>query len=203
MMDPGRNILEARGAPPPLAPARRRRFATLHSVAAQGPQALRLALRTLAARRGLAAIRIVTLALVVGAGSAVFLVADAMLLRPLPFKHAERLVRVFTQPPGRPDFAHANPLHPLEFIRFRERPGLLERLEGISAAERAIGGDGEPESVPAASVWPACSICLEPRPSSAGRLLKRKLGRVRTWSSSATGSGCAEAAAIRESSAGP
>ena len=152
MIDPGRNIREARGAPPPLAPARRRRFATLHSVASQGPQALRLALRTLAARRGLAAIRIVTLALVVGAGSAVFLVADAMLLRPLPFKHAERLVRVFTQPPGMPDFAHANPLHPLEFIRFRERPGRLERLEGIWAAERAIGGDGEPESVPAASV---------------------------------------------------
>ena len=113
---------------------------------------VRFAVRTLAARRGLVAIRIVTLALVVGAGSAVFLVADAMLLRPLPFKHAERLVRVFTQPPGMPDFAHANPLHPLEFIRFRERPGLLERLEGIWAAERAIGGDGEPESVPAASV---------------------------------------------------
>ena len=113
-------------------------------------KALRYALRTFAARRGLFAIRVVTLALVVGAGSAVFLVADAMLLRPLPFEHADRLVRVFTQPPGMPDFAHANPLHPLEFLRFRERPGLLERLEGIWAAERAVGGDGEPESVPAA-----------------------------------------------------
>jgi predicted permease len=152
MMNPERPARHARGAPSPPAPARRRRVAPLHSVASQGPHALRFALRTIAAGRGLFAIRVVTLALVVGAGSAVFLVADAMLLRPLPFKHAERLVRVFMQPPGRPDFTHANPLHPLEFVRIRERPGALERLEGIWAAERAIGGDGEPESVPAASV---------------------------------------------------
>ena len=136
-------------------------------------QQVRLALRTFAARRGLFAIRVVTLALVVGAGSAVFLVADAMLLRPLPFKHAERLVRVFTQPPGRPDFAHANPLHPLEFLRFRERPGILERLEGIWAAERAVGGDGEPESMPAASVsaglFDSARSLADPRPDVLGR----------------------------------
>ena len=35
-------MLTARGAPPPLALARRRRFAALHSVASLGPQALSL-----------------------------------------------------------------------------------------------------------------------------------------------------------------
>ncbi|HET9677048.1 MAG TPA: permease prefix domain 1-containing protein, partial [Solirubrobacterales bacterium] len=53
---------------------------------------LRLAGRTLARRKGMALAAIASLALGIGANSAVFSVVDAVLLRPLPLPHPERLV---------------------------------------------------------------------------------------------------------------
>jgi putative ABC transport system permease protein len=112
----------------------------------------KIALRMLRKRPGLSAGRLLTVTIVVTAVSAVFTVANATFLRPLPFPHAERLLRIYLQPPGTTDFNSANPLTPLEFDRFRQRTTLLERFEGIWPSERAIAGDGEPEAVPAGRV---------------------------------------------------
>ena len=57
-------------------------------------QDLRFGLRGLRRRPGFAAVAILTLALGIGANSAVFTVLDAVLLRPLPYPDADRLVRV-------------------------------------------------------------------------------------------------------------
>ena len=61
---------------------------------------LRQAVRTLAARPALSIGRCLTLALVMAAGNAVLVVANAILFRPLPFADSGRLVRVYMQPPG-------------------------------------------------------------------------------------------------------
>ena len=103
--------------------------------------------RILAKRPGLAAGRVLTVTLVVAAVSAVFTVANATLLRPLPFPEAGRLVRVYLQPPGTTDLADANPLDAFEFARFRRHVRMLDRFEGIWTAERAVAGDREPESI--------------------------------------------------------
>src|SRR5688572_4278850 len=55
-------------------------------------QDLRYAGRTLLRARGFAAIAIITLALGIGGTTAIFSVVDAVLLRPLPFPEAERIV---------------------------------------------------------------------------------------------------------------
>jgi putative ABC transport system permease protein len=112
----------------------------------------RIALRTLARRPWLAAGRTLTVTVVVTAVSAVLTVGSATLLRRLPFPHPERLVRINLQPPGTTDARDATPLDPFEFVRIRGRAKTLERIEGIWVSERAVAGDGEPESITAGRV---------------------------------------------------
>jgi hypothetical protein len=61
---------------------------------------LRFGVRMLVKSPGFAAITIATLALGIGANMAIFSVVNAVLLRPLPFAHSERLVSTFESLPG-------------------------------------------------------------------------------------------------------
>jgi predicted permease len=72
---------------------------------------LRHALRTLARRPGLSAVAIVTLAVGIGANTAIFTYTNALLLRPLDVSEPERVVRLYATSPtqGRFDvFSYAN-----------------------------------------------------------------------------------------------
>ena len=113
---------------------------------------IRIAVRMLLRRPGLAAGRILTVSIVVAAVSAVFAVANATFLGPLPFPDGGRLVRINLQPPGTSDLRDANPLDVFEFAWLRTRARTLERLEGIWVADRAVVWDTEPESVRAGRV---------------------------------------------------
>jgi predicted permease len=67
-------------------------------------QDVRYSVRLLARQRGFALVAILTLALGIGASTAIFSVIDAAMLHPLPFPHPEQLVRVsveIVQPTGR------------------------------------------------------------------------------------------------------
>ena len=112
----------------------------------------RFTFRAVRARPALFLLSALTVALVVGAGSAVFAVANAAFVRPLPFPDAGRLARIYLLPPGVRDLDQANPLHPLDFVRLRERLTVGRARRASSCVSAVIGGDGDPESVPAASV---------------------------------------------------
>lgn len=110
------------------------------------------AVRALLSRKTYSVVAIVTLALVVGAATAVIAVLNATMIRPLPFPHDDRLVQLFMMPPGAKTFDDRNPFNNRAFLRFRTSVRQLEKMEGLWARERALGGGAEPESVTTASV---------------------------------------------------
>jgi hypothetical protein len=63
-------------------------------------QDLRYALRTLRRNAMLSVVILVSLGIGIGANSAIFSVVDALLLRPLPYPHSDRLAAVWLHSPG-------------------------------------------------------------------------------------------------------
>src|SRR5690349_8425218 len=62
-------------------------------------QDLRFTLRTLAKKPGFAAVVVLTLALGIGASTAIFSVMNAVILQPLPFRESDRLVHIYENYP--------------------------------------------------------------------------------------------------------
>jgi putative ABC transport system permease protein len=115
---------------------------------------LRHALRGLVARPTHAIVVVMTLALVIGAATAVLAVLSATLVRPLPFPHGERLVELFLMPPGERDWESRNPLSLGTFLRFRQHLKQPEQVEGLWSRERTLGGEAEPEVAIVGAVSP-------------------------------------------------
>ncbi len=111
---------------------------------------IRLGFRSLFERKGFTAIALITLALGIGANTAIFSVVNAVLLRPLPFKDPERLVAVWER---RANSGNANlHLSAHEFAAFKERSKSFEALTMIQPNILNLTGRGEPVSVEVAQV---------------------------------------------------
>jgi putative ABC transport system permease protein len=106
---------------------------------------LRYVIRNLLKRPGFTVIAVMTLALGIGANSAIFTVVNAVLLRPLPYEHSERLYklnRVTNQTPL------GAPTSPLNFLDWRSRNTTFEYLGGYSGAiDFSFSGGVEPEQI--------------------------------------------------------
>ncbi|MEJ2240486.1 MAG: ABC transporter permease, partial [Gemmatimonadales bacterium] len=79
----------------------------------------RQALRTLSKQPGYVAVAVLTLALGIGANTAVFSVLNSVILSPLPYPESDRLVRIYNSWEGSPDFSR-NFLSGFDFPRFRD-----------------------------------------------------------------------------------
>jgi putative ABC transport system permease protein len=115
-------------------------------------QDTRYGARLLLRSPGFAAIVILTLALGIGANTAIFTVVDHVLLRPLPYPHPERLVRVWESNPGRG--WSRNVVNPFNFLDWRDRNHSFTQMAAIEGGNVTITGAGDPVAVPSMQVSP-------------------------------------------------
>jgi putative ABC transport system permease protein len=102
-------------------------------------------IRTLQRSPGFALFAILALALGIGANVAVFSAVDAMLLRPMQFREASRLVKVW-EDGSKLGFPHNTPA-PANFVDWKARNHVFEDMAALQGNIYAITGDGPPEQV--------------------------------------------------------
>jgi predicted permease len=110
---------------------------------------LRNAFRTLLRDRGVAAITIVTLALGIGANTAVFSLVKAALLSPLPYGDADRLTSIWG--PDRTDATH---LSLREVYTYPRETQSFVDIAGYQEFDASFTGGQEPELIHAGSATP-------------------------------------------------
>jgi putative ABC transport system permease protein len=110
---------------------------------------VKYASRQMKASPGFTAVAVVTLALGIGANSAMFALADATLLRPLPFLEPDRLV---TLSELRSNGSRGS-VNPLDFEDWEARVRAFTAIAAVIAGESSIiGDDGVAEEIPAQAV---------------------------------------------------
>ena len=130
-------------------------------------QDLRYGVRVLLKSPGFAAVAVIVLALGIGANTAIFSVVNAVLLRPLPYQDAGRLVQVWHVPPaknfpGMTEFA----VSAANYLDWRDQNHVFDQLAIYSFANLNLTGKGQPESVTSAVVSPNFFSALRVRPLS-------------------------------------
>src|SRR6185503_2777350 len=111
---------------------------------------VKFAVRGLLKKPAFTLIAVLTLALGIGANTAIFSVVNAVLLRPLAAKDPDRLVTVWLSAPAK-GVEHMD-LNPAMFAYYRDRTRPFENLAAFETGEFSLTGGAEPESVPGAVV---------------------------------------------------
>jgi putative ABC transport system permease protein len=126
-------------------------------------QNIRYAVRSFAKSPGFASVAVLTLALGIGANTAIFSVLDAVLLKPLPFPEAGRLFALFPRRGGEPGEGGA--ISPPEYADIAARQ---KTFDGVAALrDRAVNltGAGEAERLQAFLVTPNLPQVLRVQPA--------------------------------------
>jgi putative ABC transport system permease protein len=107
-------------------------------------QDIRWAARTLRKSRGFTVVAMLTLALGIGASTAMFTLVNGVLLRPLEYRESERLVMLWEWSWRRDA---AGPTSPLNFFSWREQSESFAAMAATTDRPRNLTGAGEPEEV--------------------------------------------------------
>ncbi|HSY68777.1 MAG TPA: ABC transporter permease, partial [Edaphobacter sp.] len=116
-------------------------------------QDLRYALRLLMKNPGFALTAALIMALGIGANTAIFSIVNKVLIEPLPYRDADRIVQIWHTPPqssfpGMSTFA----ISPANFLDWQKQSRLFDKMAIYTGAGVDITGAGKPESIPASPV---------------------------------------------------
>jgi putative ABC transport system permease protein len=130
----------------------------------------RYGLRLLGKNPGFTAVCILTLALGIGANTAIFSIVEAVLLRPLPFQEPERIVRLFHVPPQK-SFPGMNifAISPANFLDWKTQSHSFEAMSAYRPQPMTIADAAIPESIVLSAIQPDFFSILGAQP---------ELGRV-------------------------
>lgn len=115
-------------------------------------QDLHFALRTMRRSPGFTLAAVLSLALGIGANTAIFTVVNAVLLRPLPFPEPDRLVQIWESKPSKGYFR--NVVNPFNFLDWRERTHSFEAMAAVDGLTTNLTGLGDPLALPGMQVSP-------------------------------------------------
>lgn len=111
-------------------------------------QDLRYAIRTLRNKPGFTLIAILTLALGIGANTAIFSVVNAVVLRPLPYAEPDRLMTLWETMPG----SDQRSVAPGNFVDWRTQNKTFQDMAATFYANFNLTSDGEPDRIDGATI---------------------------------------------------
>src|SRR5215471_7363559 len=106
-------------------------------------QDVRFGARMLLKNPGTTAISILTLALAIGANTAIFSVVSAVLLQPLSYRNPERLVSLWAKVPEHGRWRTT----PANFFDWKKQNTVFEDIAAFGSWTMTLTGDGEPEQL--------------------------------------------------------
>jgi predicted permease len=131
---------------------------------------VRYSLRVMRHNLGFTVVVVVTLALGIGANSAVFTVLDSVLLKPLSYPRPEELVALRQIAPGAPGLTDGLNLSPSMQLTYAEQNGTLQSMGVFIVTRSTVTGVGDPEEVRMLGVSDGLLQAFDVRPA-AGRWL--------------------------------
>jgi len=129
-------------------------------------QDFRYALRVLARQKGVTFVAVLTLALGIGANSAIFSAVNAVLLRPLPYDDPDRLMTVWEKRPA--EGVDDNVAAPADFLDWARMNESFEAMAAMTTTTADLTGSGEPERLVAGVVSPPFFDILRVKPMLGG-----------------------------------
>jgi hypothetical protein len=111
---------------------------------------LRFGVRVLLKRPGFTVVALLTLALGIGANAAIFGVVDAILFKPLPFAHPERLVQIWERDQKSGD--DHDSVMAANYLDWKSRSHAFEELAAHAGTSVNLTGLAEPERIRAGRV---------------------------------------------------
>jgi predicted permease len=109
-------------------------------------QDLRYGARMLVKNPGFTVVAVITLALGIGANTAIFSVVNAVLLRPLPFENPDELVMIWQTDPQRGTFQDL--VSPLNLHDWQQQSHTFAQIAAFNPRGFSLTGTGEPEQLP-------------------------------------------------------